>query len=104
MATLLRHFQLDTAKLEPDRRPRRVAEHTDRNRMAMIEKARTIWIGGFLEKSPFHDVRIVVGLNERPQAVARPMDLLVQRPNDGERPLPAAPRSQTFSTQWTGHF
>jgi hypothetical protein len=59
----------------------------NRNRSAMIEKVRTIWITGFLQQSLFHEVRILLGLSERPDAVSRPLDLLVKRPNEGERLL-----------------
>ena len=68
---------------------RRVAARADRNRSAMIEKVRTIWIAGFLHKSLIHETRILLGLNERPDAVARPMDLLARRPDENERPLPS---------------
>jgi hypothetical protein len=67
---------------------RRVAG-ADRNRAVMLEKVRTIWITGFLQKSLFQETRIVLGLAERPDAVARPLDLLVRRPDQGDRPLPA---------------
>lgn len=62
---------------------------SDRNRVAMLEKVRAIWITGFLDKSLFHETRILLGLNERPDAVARPMDLLARRPDEDERPLPS---------------
>jgi hypothetical protein len=64
------------------------ATSADRNRVAMLEKVRTIWITGFLQQSLFHETRVLLGLSERPEAVARPMDLLVKRPDQGERPLP----------------
>jgi len=54
----------------------------------MIEKVRTIWIIGYLEKSLFQEKRILLGLSERPDAVLRPLDLLVKLPDQGERPLP----------------
>ena len=60
----------------------------DRNRDAMMKKVRNIWITGFLERSLSHETRILLGLSERPDAVVRSMDLLVQRPDQGERPLP----------------
>ena len=63
-------------------------KHTDRNRSRMLEKVRKIWITGFLERSLFHETRILLGLSGRPESVARPMDLLIQRPDQGERPLP----------------
>ncbi len=68
---------------------RRVTARADRNRSAMIEKVRTIWITGFLQQSLFHETRILLGLSELPDAVVRPMDLLVKRPDEGERPLPS---------------
>jgi hypothetical protein len=68
-----------------------------RNRTKMLEKVRKIWITGFLEKSLTHEARILLGLGERPDAVARPMDLLVQRPDRGERPLqPGVPIVKVF--------
>ena len=73
-------------------RPKRKIEQADRNRHAMIEKVRTIWIRGFLQKSLYLEVRVLLGLSERPDAVERPFDLLVIRPDEGERPLPAGTR------------
>src|SRR5262249_22783010 len=43
---------------------------------------------GFLQKSLFQETRMILGLSERPDAVARPLDLLVRRPDQGDRPLP----------------
>jgi eukaryotic-like serine/threonine-protein kinase len=67
----------------------RTVSRADRNRSAMIEKVRKIWVTGFLQQSLFHEIRILLGLSERPDAVARPLDLLIKRPDEGERPLPA---------------
>jgi predicted NACHT family NTPase len=58
----------------------------------MIAKVRKIWISDFLQKSLFHEVHVLLGLKEQPDAVARPMDLIVQRPGRGERPLPPGTR------------
>lgn len=69
-------------------RPRWVPSGNPRDRSRMLEKVRKIWITGFLERSLFRETRILLGLSERTDAVARPMDLLVQRPDQGERPLP----------------
>jgi TIR domain/NACHT domain len=88
-ATLRKHGQIDLTKFPLIGRTRRAVEQANRNRTAMIEKVRTIWITGFLQQSLFRELRIVMGLNERPGAVARPMDLLVKRPDEGERPLPS---------------
>ena len=54
-----------------------------RNRSRMLEKVRKFWITGFLEHSLFHETRILPVLSERPDAVARPMDLLVQPAGSG---------------------
>ncbi len=88
MSALLRHGKFDVTKLALAGRTRRVIEHANRNRTAMIEKVRTIWISGLLQQSLFHETRILLGLSDRPDAVVRPMDLLVKRPDEGERPLP----------------
>src|SRR5205814_10319881 len=87
MATLLKHGQVDPANLTLVGRTKRVVERADRNRSAMIEKVRAIWITGFLQQSLCHEVRILLGLSERPDAVSRPLDLLVRRPDQGERSL-----------------
>src|SRR5271157_2496940 len=70
------------------RRSRLALEQADRYRSAMVEKVRTIWITGFLQKSLFQETRILLGLSERTDAVVRPMDLLFQRPDKTEGPLP----------------
>jgi hypothetical protein len=67
----------------------RRATGADRNRASMLEKVRTIWITGFLDQSMFRETRIVLGLSERTDVLARPLDLLVKRPDEGERPLPS---------------
>jgi hypothetical protein len=68
-------------------RRRREDERADRNRGRMIQKVRTIWMDGVLKKSIFQEVCILLGLSERPDAVERPFDLLVRRPDEGENPL-----------------
>jgi TIR domain/NACHT domain len=92
MAALVKHGKLDVSKAALRGQTRRVVEQTSRNRSAMIEKVRTIWITGFLQKSLFHEIRIPLGLSDRQCAVARPFDLLVMRPDEGERPLPSGTR------------
>jgi TIR domain/NACHT domain len=85
---LLKHGKPAPAKTALRSQSRRHVEQASRNRDAMIEKVWTIWIRGFLEQSLFHETRVVLGLSERPDAVARPLDLLVRRPDASERPLP----------------
>src|SRR5262245_57257502 len=59
-----------------------------RNRQAMLDKVRQCWITGVLQQSLYKEVMITLGLAERPTAVARPLDVLVQRPDRTDRPLP----------------
>ena len=63
-----------------------------RNRRAMIEKVRAIWITGVLNRSLYKETLITLGLAERPDAVERPMDILVQRPGKVDQPLPQGTR------------
>jgi NACHT domain len=63
-----------------------------RNRQAMLEKVRTYWIAGILQHSLVHEVLIALDLVARPEAVLRPLDLLAQRPDHGEQPLPPGTR------------
>jgi GTPase SAR1 family protein len=58
-----------------------------RNRRAMIRKVRLTWIAGVLDRSITTDTRIVLGLQNRPDAVIDPIDLVVQRPNRRPEPL-----------------
>src|SRR5688500_7971206 len=59
-----------------------------RNRSQMLEKVRFIWIKGLLEPSLDHLARIELGMETRPDAVTRPFDLLVQRPQQAPQSLP----------------
>src|SRR5215813_12642027 len=63
-----------------------------RNRQAMLDKVRQCWITGVLQHSLYKEVMITLGLAERPTAVARPLDVLVQRPDGTDRPLPPETR------------
>src|SRR5262249_23377163 len=67
-------------------------DKASRNRSAMIEKVRAIWITGFLRRSLYQEVRLTLGLCELPDAVARPLDRVGKRPGGGQLALPASPR------------
>ena len=68
-----------------------------RNRSQMLEKVRLIWIKGLLEPSLYHLARIELGLETKPDAVDRPFDLFVQRPEQAPQPLPTGtPISHIF--------
>jgi hypothetical protein len=60
-----------------------------RNRRAMLEMVKNTWIKGVLEKSLYSEVLIELGLEERPDAVERPWDMVVQMPNCPRRTLPS---------------
>ena len=82
------YIQVDTAlRDEPFRR----------NRHRMLEKVRLIWIKGLLEPSLDQLARMELGLESKPDAVDRPFDPLVQRPEQALHPLPTGtPISHVF--------
>lgn len=59
-----------------------------RNRGAMLHKVRTIWIEGLLKHSLYQETLIALGLHTRPDAVARPLDVLIHLPNQVDTVLP----------------
>jgi DNA polymerase III delta prime subunit len=58
------------------------------NRHRMLAEVRRIWIDGYLKHSLDSLVRIELGLEEAPDAVSRPWDLIVQQPGRVPRSLP----------------
>lgn len=58
-----------------------------RNRQAMIQKVRTIWIRGLLERSLEREVRIALRLTEKPEAVEFPLNVQVQELQQSPRSL-----------------
>jgi hypothetical protein len=68
-----------------------------RNRSQLLEKVRLTWIQGLLEPSLEHLARVKLGLETRPDAVARPFGLLVQQPQQAPQSLPPGiPISHVF--------
>jgi hypothetical protein len=63
-------------------------QQTDSNRHRMLAKVRRDWIDGYLKHSLDNLARIELGLEEKPDAVSRPWDLIVQQPDRAPRPLP----------------
>jgi hypothetical protein len=61
----------------------------DANRHRMLEIVRQTWIDGYLKHSLQKLARIELGLEEKPDAVSRPYDLIVQPADQVPRPLPA---------------
>jgi hypothetical protein len=71
------------------------AERTRRNqenRKAMIQRVRHAWIDGVLKQSLYQIARIDLGLEEQPDAVARPWDVIVQEQGRPPRDLPPGTR------------
>ena len=62
-------------------------EQADRNRSGCWGRSARFGSRDFF-RSPCSKTRIPLGLSERTDAVVRPMDLLVQRPDKTENPLP----------------
>src|SRR5215510_7353615 len=72
-------------------------ELSRRNRRQMLEKIRIIWIKGVLEPSLDQIARIELSLATKPDAVAHPFDLFVQRPKQAPQSLPpGTPISHIF--------
>jgi predicted NACHT family NTPase len=61
----------------------------------MIEKVRSFWVTGVLEKSLNNEVRLSLGLQEQPDAVRNPLALIIHEPRHASRQLP---RSTQIST------
>ena len=59
-----------------------------RNRRQLIERVRTDWIEGVLNQSLYKVARIELGLETKPDAVDRPLDVVVQRPDRESQSLP----------------
>lgn len=60
-----------------------------RNRKALLNNVRTAWVEGVLEKSLHEQIPIVLGLENRPSAVASPWNLDLINPDRSCQPLPA---------------
>ncbi|MDQ2995512.1 MAG: NACHT domain-containing protein [Chloroflexota bacterium] len=70
----------------------------DRNRQAMLQKVRQIWLEDLLDRSLADVVRIDLGLSERPDAVLLPLATQYQELNHPPRVLPVgAPLIDVFA-------
>jgi GTPase SAR1 family protein len=59
-----------------------------RNRQAMLQRVRDSWIKGVLEQSLYNVARIELSLEEQPDAVEHPWNLIVQEQGSAPRSLP----------------
>ncbi len=81
---------------ERDREIRTEADFK-RNRRQLIERVRTDWIEGVLNQSLYKVARIELGIETKPDAVDRPLDVVVQRPDRESQSLPpGAPMRSVF--------
>jgi DNA polymerase III delta prime subunit len=89
VAALLIGYELRDKLLGTSGEENSPPESEARNRQAMVEKVRAQWIEGVLKHSLYREVLIAVGLEERPDAVVRPLDVLVRTPDKPDRSLRA---------------
>lgn len=59
-----------------------------RNRQAMIHKVHNFWIKGVLDQSLYAVARMELGLTLKPDAIENVLDVLIQRPEQIQQPLP----------------
>jgi predicted NACHT family NTPase len=65
-----------------------VSVHQADNRHRILKLVRKIWIDDYLKHSLDNLARLELGLEENPDAVSRPWELIVQQPDRAPRPLP----------------
>lgn len=59
-----------------------------RNRRNMLELVKNNWVEGVLEKTLYHEVMLDLGLEQRPDEVQHPWDMMLQMPEHDNRVLP----------------
>src|SRR4051794_10410464 len=72
----------------PNTPPGGPSDVSDPNRRQMLKVVRETWIDGYLKHSLDTLARIELGLEEKPDAISRPWDAIVQQPDRAPRPLP----------------
>lgn len=78
----------DNARPAASAAPTRLSPQEQRNRRAMLQKVKIIWIDGLLEQSLAKELRIALDLIEQPDAVDLPLNALVQELNRAPQPIP----------------
>jgi len=58
------------------------------NRQALLTKVKNFWVKGVLEKSLYNQVLIELGLEERPDAIANPLNEIFEVGDSSPQPLP----------------
>ena len=59
-----------------------------RNRQALLTKVNNFWVKGVLEKSLYNQVMIELGLEERPDAITNPWNVIIEMDDSSPQPLP----------------
>ena len=63
-------------------------QRAQRNQRAMLELVKNFWIKGVLEQSLHGAAMIELGMEEQADTVERPWDMVLQTPDQPNRPLP----------------
>jgi serine/threonine protein kinase len=77
----------ERAKVTSELSPALTLEH--QNRMRLLQRVRSFWIAGVLEQSLHGAALLALGLQEQPDAVANPWQLVMQDLESTSTPLPA---------------
>ena len=77
-------------------------QRAHRNRRAMLELVGNTWIKGVLEQSLHGAAMIELGLEERADAVERPWDMVLQTPDQPNRPLPHGTKIASVFDEMSG--
>lgn len=59
-----------------------------RNRKVLLTKVNNFWVKGVLEKSLYNQVRLELGLEENPDAITNPCNVLTETDKSSPKPLP----------------
>jgi hypothetical protein len=60
-----------------------------RDQLILLEKVKTFWVNGVLEKSVHSEVLIELGKETRPEAVEHPWDMVLEAPDKQSQPIPS---------------
>lgn len=80
--------EAETERRETEIRLNRITPQEYRNRQALLSKVKNYWIKGVLENSLHNRMPIELPLEEDLQAVAPPLNLTDQTPDQSRKPLP----------------
>ncbi|MCP4402524.1 MAG: NACHT domain-containing protein, partial [bacterium] len=64
------------------------ASRDQRDRYIMLDRVKTFWVKGVLEKSVHNAASIELGKQKQPEAVAHPWEMVLETPDHQSRPIP----------------